>query len=66
MINRDFFIFFKGNAIKTGCQSENATDNLRQFKIRSQHLGIDIVFLQLQFVGIETEIPRLQFEILAL
>ena len=65
MIDGDVIVLFEGNAVQAVCQSEDAVDDLRQFEIGSQHLGIDIVFLQLKLVRIEAEVPRLEFEVLA-
>ena len=63
MIDGNLLIFLEGDAIKTVCQSEDTIDNFRQFEIRTQHLGIDIVFLQLQLVRIIAEVPGLEFEV---
>ena len=63
MIDGNLLILLEGDAIETVCQSEDTIDNFRQFEIRTQHLGIDIVFLQLQLVRIIAEVPGLEFEV---
>ena len=61
MIDRNILVLLEGDAIETVGQAEHAVDDLRQFEIRPQHLRIDIVFLELQLMGIEREVPRLEF-----
>ena len=66
MIDGNIFVLFEANAIQTVSQAKDAIDDLRQLKIGTQHLCIDIVFLQLELVRIEAKIPRLEFEVFTL
>ena len=64
MIYWNIFIFFKSNAVQAIGQSKYAIDDLSEFEIGAQHLGIEIKLLQLQFVRIIREIPWLQLKVL--
>ena len=59
MIDGNLLILLKRDAIQAISQSEHALNHLRQFEVRAQHFGIDVIALQFEFVGIEAEIPRL-------
>ena len=53
MIDGDFLVFLEGDAVETVGEAKDTVDDLRQLEIGPQHLGIDVVFLQLQLVGVE-------------
>ena len=58
-------ILFERNAIEAVGQAKDAFDDFGQLEVRAQHLGIDVVLLHLQLVGIESQVPRLHFEVVA-
>ena len=60
MIDGDSLIFLEGDAVKAVSQTEDAVNHLVQLEVRTQHLGIEVVFLQLQLMGIERGIPWFQ------
>ena len=66
MIYGNLLVFLKGDAIKTVSKSEDTINHLRQLKIRTKHLCIEVELLQLQTVRIEPLIPRLHLEVLPL
>ncbi len=53
MIDGDVLVFLEGDAIEAVGEAEDTVDDFRQLEIGPQHLGIDVVFLQLQLVGVE-------------
>ena len=57
MIHRDILVLLERDAIQAVGQSEHTVYHFRQLKIGAQHLGIQVVFLHLQLVRIETCIP---------
>ena len=59
MIHGDVLILLERDAIQAVGQSEDAVDHLVQLEVRAQHLGIDVIFLQLQLMAIESHVPRL-------
>ena len=65
MVNRNICSFFECNAIKFGSQTKNATDYARQFKVRTEHIGIIVEELFLQFLTVICKIPGLQFKVIA-
>ena len=52
MINGDVLVLLEGDAVEAVGEAEHAVDNLRQFEVGTQHLGIDIVFLQLELMRV--------------
>ena len=59
VINGNILILLERDAIEFVGQSKDAIDNLVQLEVRTQHLGIKVVFLQLKLVCIEGGIPLL-------
>jgi hypothetical protein len=66
VVNGYILILAEGDAIETSGESEDALDDVGEFEIRSQHLGVDIILLELELMGIERCIPRHKAEIVAL
>ena len=58
--------FFKGDAVETGSQPEDAADDVLQLEVGAQHLGIEIIALHLELVGVVGDVPGLQLEVVAL
>ena len=58
VVDGNILVLLEGDAIEFVGESEHAADHLVQFKIGSQHLGIDIVFLQFQLVRVVAHVPR--------
>ena len=58
-------VLLERDAIQSVCQSEHSVNHLVQFQIRTQHLRVEVEALQLQFVGVEAEVPRLHPEVFA-
>ena len=65
MIHGNVLVLLEGDAIEAVGQSEDTVDDPRQLEIRSQHLGIDVVFLQLELVRIKPLVPLAHLEVLA-
>ena len=61
MVNGNLLVFYKGNAVKTRCQSEYSLLYAREFEIRAEHFGIQVVALLLKFVSIVSKVPGLGF-----
>ena len=59
-------VLLEGDAVETGGESEDALYDLRELQIRAQHLRVDVVFLQLQFVRVVGGVPRHHVEVVAL
>ena len=66
VIHLDVLVFAECDAVEPCCQAEYAFNHLVQFEVRPEHLGVDIVFLQFELVAKESEVPRLNFEVLSL
>ena len=66
MIYWYILILLECDAVQAVSQTEHAINNLRQFEVRTQHLGIDIILLKLQFVRVVREVPWLKFEVFSL
>ena len=66
MIYRNVLVLLERDAIQPVGQSEHAFYHVAEFKVGAQHLRIEVVLGQLKFVGVETEVPRLHGEVLAL
>ena len=60
VVDRDVLVLLEGDAVEAVGKAENAVNHLRQLKIRTEHLGVDIVFLQLELMGVEGEVPGLE------
>ena len=52
MIDGDVLVFLECDAIEAMCQTEDAVDDLVELEVRTQHLRVDIVVLNLQLMGI--------------
>ena len=61
--NRDFLVALEGYAIETSGQAKDSLFDLGQFEVGTQLIGIIIVELLVEFLGIIAEIPRLHLEI---
>ena len=59
-------IFAECDVVEPCGKSEHSVDNLAELKIRAQHLGIDVVFFQLQLVAVIRAVPWLHLEVIAL
>ncbi len=47
MVNGYVFVFLERNAIQPVGQSEHAFDYVAEFKVRTKHLGVEVVLGQL-------------------
>ena len=63
VIDRDVRVFLERDAVEPCGQPEHALFHACQFEIRAEHFPVNVVFLQLQLVGVVAEVPRLQDEI---
>ena len=63
MIYGNVFVLLEGNAIETIGKAEHAINHTRQFEIGPKHLRVDVVFLQLEFVRIESLVPLAHLEV---
>ena len=59
----NFLILLECDTVEFISQSKHATDNLRQFKIWTQHLGVNVIFFKLQLMRIVGGVPRFEFEV---
>ena len=66
MVDGDVLVLLEGDAIQAIGQTKHTIDHLGEFEIGTQHLSVDIKLLQLELMGVEAEVPRLQFEVLTL
>ena len=60
MVDGYCFVLLEGDAVEPRSQSEDAVDDLIELEVGSQHLCIDVVFLHLQLMRIESHVPRFQ------
>ncbi|EJW92460.1 hypothetical protein EVA_19431 [gut metagenome] len=65
VIYRNACILLKGNAVETLRQSKYSVDDLRQFEVGAQHVGVVVVTLLFQLLAVISKVPRLQFKLLA-
>ena len=66
MVHLNVRALLERDAVETRSQAEHAVDNLRQFEVGAQHLGVEIVLAHLQLVRVETEVPWFHHEVVAL
>ena len=60
MIDGDVLVLLERDAVELVGQAEDAVDDLLQLEVGTQHLCVDVIFLQLQLVRIEGKIPGFQ------
>ena len=66
VVYRYLFVLLKGDAIQFVGESEYTVYHFVQLEIRAKHFCIEIIFLHLEFMRIEAEIPWFHFEIFTL
>ena len=66
VIDWDVLVLLEGDAVELVGKSEHAIDHLVQLEVRAEHLGIEVELLHLQLMGVVTEVPWLDVEVVAL
>ena len=66
MIDGYVGVLLERDAVESGGEAEDAPYDVVEAEIGAQHLGVEIVALHLQLVGIVGEVPRLEAEGVAL
>ena len=59
-------VFLEGDSVEFSCQTEHAVDHLVKLQVGAQHLGVEVVFLHLQLVRVETHVPGFHHEVISL